>query len=75
MTGAVTVALVVLVVLALILLTALPSYLRTRRGTDDSGESWERGESKAERQQRARDFDAVDHGDFTGRRGDQGGQY
>jgi hypothetical protein len=59
---------VLLLILALILLTVLPTYLRQRRG-GPGAESWEPGETKAERQQRARNFDALDHGDFTGRRG------
>jgi hypothetical protein len=73
-TGILTVALVILVMLALILLTVLPSYLRRRLRGGTADESWELDDTKAERQQRVREFDAVDRGDFTGRHGRHGDQ-
>jgi hypothetical protein len=72
MSGILILALLVLAILALILLTVMPSYLRRRRRGGAPSESWELSETKTERQQRVRDFDAVDRGDFTGTNSGQG---
>jgi hypothetical protein len=72
MTGVLIVGLIFVVVLALIRMTVMPSYLRRRRRGGAPSDSWEVSETKAERQQRVRDFDAVDRGHFTGTNGRHG---